>query len=320
MSKEIDLDDNRWLQVKVRMVLQYVEFFHYPFCVDLNENKRVMIEYDPSSVENRFEKLMERGLGTIYMLDSDLMSFMRDVKNAMEDEPQVSVGDMTPEQILNEARSINTCYEFINDSFAQLGFSRESIEVATQINRRCMKLVRDIPNIVVMLRRLRNELNPQFVACLLTGCFASCVVDAFSWGSEQIKEKVSLGAMLVRLNWEPRHYEVYANGERSSELVRLPTELAAMLRKLNEFPREVIEIVEQCFEKPDGSGFPRGLAANNIGRLSALQMVSMDFVSELIRLDFDYSKRAEIMSLLHERYQDGSFKQVVEGIERQLAA
>jgi hypothetical protein len=320
MTKQIDFDGKRWLQVKVAMVLQFIDYFHYPFCVELNENKRILIEYDRQAAFERFEKLLKKGVSTVYMCDEDLIIFMRDVRQALGQKDKMKIEDMTPEQVLKETHSLNTCYQFMQESFAQIGLREETVELAIEINRRSLKIIKAVPNLITLLKRMRNDLHPQFMMSLLTGCFATCILDSFSWSSDQIKEKVSLGALLARLNWEKKHFDMYSTGKIGHELTRLPTEMATQLRALNTFPKEVVEMVEQCFERPDGRGFPRGLSASNIGRLSALQMVSMDFVAELVANNFDYEQKDKIMALLRERYHDGSFKQMMDGIDRQLAA
>lgn len=319
MAKNIEIDGKRWIQTPLKMLIQYVDIFSYRICVDLNQSKRVIIDYDKNEAIESLRRLELKEVEFIYLLEEDLLHFMTDVKSAME-QVKIESGELSISEVLNETRSISTCFEFMKKSFIQLGFSPESLVLAEQINRRSMKIVRDSPNLVDLLRRLRNDLHPHFMRGLLTGSLSVCLVESFSWGNEEIKEKLSLGALLYQLNWEAEHYSIYEEKNNHEPLKRLPLEMAERLRESKLFSREVIEIVEQAFEKPDGTGFPRGLAAGAIGRLPAIHIVSSSFVRQLIANDFDYSKRGEILSYLQRTYNEGTFKSVMEGVSRKLAA
>lgn len=319
MAKNFEIDGQRWIQTPINMALEYADLFHYRICILLNVSKHVIIDYDPNDTRKKLKNLQDKSVEYIYLLESDLLSFMQDVKTTLE-QVKLESGELSFEDIMTETTSISTCFEFMKSAFLQLGFSSESLVLAEQINRRTMKVVRDTPNLVELLRRLRNDLHPHFMRALLTGSLSACLVESFSWGNDEIKEKLSMGAILCQLNWEQRHYDIYDHGENFSELKKLPIEMGDKLREAKTFSREVIEIVEQSFERQDGSGFPRGLTASSIGRLPAIHLVSASFIRELIRNDFDYSKRGHIVGSLKVHYSDGPFKQVMETVSRKLAA
>mgnify|MGYP003669829990 FL=1 len=171
-----------------------------------------------------------------------------------------------------------------------------------------------------MLKRMEKSLNPHFVNAILSASLTTCLVEAYSWGSPSIKQKVSLGCMLKQLNWEQKHFEIYQSGENLDSLKELPLKMSAMMKENGSFSKEVIEIVEQSFEKPDSKGFPRGLGAGSIGRLSALSIVSHSFIKKLSEHKFDYTKKGSIIDELNNEYQEGQFIQIMEGVSRMIAA
>tara|TARA_R110000868_G_scaffold204946_3_gene453188 strand:- start:54164 stop:55123 length:960 start_codon:yes stop_codon:yes gene_type:complete len=319
MSKNIEHDGVRWIQTPLKMVLQFIELFNYPICLDLNESKRVVIDYDKTSIADRLQKLEDKSITHIYLRDEDMMAFMRDVKKILEQE-KIESGVLSPKEIMSEVCSISTCYEFMKTAFMQLGFSERSLILAEEINRRSMKAVRDTPNLVELLRNLRNDLHPHFMRALLSGSMSACLVDAFNWGNEEIKEKVSLGAMLTQLNWEQKHFDIFDEGTQLHSLKMLPVEMAEKLRRANTFSKEVIEIVEQAFENPERTGFPRGIDSTGIGRLPALHIVSSQFIKKLVEREFDYSAKKQIVEELKAQYNQGQFVQIMEGVSRMFAA
>lgn len=319
MAKNIEHNGRRWIETPIKMVAQFIEHFSYSICLNLNDTKRVVIEYDKDSISERLNNLSDKNVTHIYILDTDMMTFMQDVKTSLEQE-KIESGALSPNEIMSEVCSISTCFEFMKSAFLQLGFPERSLVLAEQINRRSMKVVRDAPNLVELFRKLRNDLHPHFMQALLTGSMSSCFVDAFSWGNEEIKEKVSLGAMLCQLNWEQKHFDIFDSDLNHHLLKLLPVEMAAKLKEANIFSKEVIEIVEQAFETPEGSGFPRGIDSMGVGRLPALHIVSAAFIKKLVKHEFDYSKRIQIVEELNSRFTEGQFKQIMEGVGRIFAA
>lgn len=319
MAKNFEINGERWIQTPIKMAIEYADLFHYRICVLLNANKHVIIDYDPNDTQAKLNSLADKSVEFVYLLESDLLSFMKEVKKTLE-QAKLESGELSYKDIMSETTSISTCFEFMKTAFLQLGFSSDILILAEEINRRTLKVVKDTPNLVELFRHLRNDLHPHFMRALLTGSLSVCLVEAFSWGNDEIKEKLSMGAIMCQLNWGQRHYDIYDHGEDFTELKSLPLDMAAKLREANIFSREVIEIVEQSFEQQDGSGFPRGITAASIGRLPAIHLVSTSFIRELIRSDFDYTKRGEIVTNLKTKYSDGPFKQVMDTVSRKLAA
>ena len=319
MSKNIEIDGERWIQTPIKMVLQHVEHFHYQICLDLSDQKRVIVDYNEADTRKRLQSLLDKSIEHIFLREEDLIFFMKNVKSSLE-QVKIEAGELSVAEIMSETCAISTCFEFMKSSFLQLGLNSQSLILAEEINRRTLKTIRHTPNLVELLRTMRNDLHPHFVRALLTGSMSICLVDFFSWGNDEINEKLSLGALMSQLNWEDRHYQIYENGTDHKELHNLPVQMASKLREAKIFPREVIEIVEQSFERPDGSGFPRALSSSAIGRLPAIHMVSTSFVKDLIAYDFDFSKRTTIVDNLKQRYNEGSFKPVMEMIAQNLVA
>jgi response regulator RpfG family c-di-GMP phosphodiesterase len=78
-------------------------------------------------------------------------------------------------------------------------------------------------------------------------------------------------------------------------------------------------MIREHHERPDGSGFPRGLGANSISLLGAIFIVSLK-VSDFIYLRSDAlspenydNLRLELKSELLQNYYHGQFRKVVDG-------
>ena len=224
----------------------------------------------------------------------------------------------TPDESL--VLTLSGCFDLVKNSFQSLGLSKTNIELVNEVNLLSIKLINDSPSLFVLLKKMESELNAHFVRAVLSSSMSTCLVDAYSWGSQSIKEKVSLGCMLKQLNWNEEDFNLYDQGKDFHKLKKLPLEMGQLLKDTGKFSKEVIEIVEQSFETPDSKGFPRGIGPANIGRLPALSIVSNSLIGKLSFYEFDYKKKDTILSELKDQYNEGQFLQIMEGVSRMIAA
>src|SRR5690606_15220452 len=117
---------------------------------------------------------------------------------------------------------------------------------------------------------------------------ALSLLDTFDWSSEKIKEKMSLAIMVRDVLLWPEQFAQLRDYEKSGRTLALdeeirnhPTKTAALLEadKNRWFPPEVCTIIQQHHERPDGGGFPAGLKHTKITVLSAIGIVSDDFIT-----------------------------------------
>ncbi len=315
MPKNFTHLGSRWIKAPLTMLLEFSDHFHYPICLVLNNEKKVIIDYDKESVRPRLESFGFKNVTHVYLREADLVSFMTEIKQSLstkksnEESPVESV-----------VLTLSGCFDLIKNSFQSLGLSKSNIELAIEVNIRSIKLINDSSNLFTLLKKMEGELNSHFVRAILSSSMSTCLVDAYSWGSQSIKEKVSLGCMLKQLNWTEEHFKIYDEGKELHKLKKLPLEMGQLLRETGNFSKEVIEIVEQSFETPDSKGFPRGIGPANIGRLPALSIVSHSLVRKLSFYEFDYKKKDTILTELKDQYNEGQFLQIMEGVSRMIAA
>ncbi len=319
MPKNFNHLGSLWIKTPLTMLIDYSDYFYYPFCLLINSSKKVVIEYERDSIRDRLQNFAQREVTHIYIKEEDIVTFMNDVKASIQNKV-VNTTAITPDAIEDEILSLASCFELMKNSFISLGFSRSNIELAKQINLMSIKLIDQTPNLISLLKKMENSLNEHFANAILSASLSSCLIDAYTWGSSSIKQKVSLGCMLKQLNWEKEHFDIYKSGEKLERLKELPLKMSALMQENGTFSKEVIEIVEQSFETPNSKGFPRGIGAGSIGRLSALSIVSHGLIKKLTDYKFDYTKKASIIDELKHEYCEGQFVQIMEGVSRMIAA
>ncbi len=94
-----------------------------------------------------------------------------------------------------------------------------------------------------------------------------------------------------------------------------PRKTAEQLRLHHQFiPTEVVLIVEQHHERPDGKGYPSGLTANRFNQLAAIFILCHEYIDRLAASDFDHSKNSEITKELRMIYAGGPFDKAMDAL------
>ncbi len=99
-------------------------------------------------------------------------------------------------------------------------------------------------------------------------------------------------------------------------IINHPLEAVAQLSDVEGIPLDVLEIIEQHHELPDGTGFPKKIKEESIGNLTIIFQVAHDFVSDL------YSLRSlesgTVKNLLQEyslKYSSTKYKTTLESLD-----
>jgi hypothetical protein len=94
-----------------------------------------------------------------------------------------------------------------------------------------------------------------------------------------------------------------------------PAKSADIVRSFSEVPADVDIIVQQHHERPNGSGFPRGLLFNYIAPLSSLFIVAHDLTQNIL----DKREKFSLPVYLAENKRQlnkGNFKRVISALEK----
>lgn len=89
----------------------------------------------------------------------------------------------------------------------------------------------------------------------------------------------------------------------------------ALLASMSGISSDVDTILMQHHEKPDGTGFPRGLSGSQIHPLSCLFIVVHDFVQVMYQRGFTLYHRNEVISQMRDKYSEGFFVESLAALE-----
>ena len=154
--------------------------------------------------------------------------------------------------------------------------------------------------------------------------YISCGLLAKSnWDSFENRNKLVLASFFhdasIKITDFNDEYKIECESVDQKTFQAHPPQASKLLTKLKGVPQDLDKIVLDHHERPDGSGFPRGLTANQIQPLSALFIFSHDLVDIIFKLEKageDLSQELLLSKVDKELYDSGPFKKCVEALEK----
>ena len=212
---------------------------------------------------------------------------------------------------------------------AKLGFTEEVQNFARQSVQKAMEDVKKSPRLSMILSQLSKDRDQYISSHSMLLSFVACALATqVQWKSDSTYQKLSLAAFLHDItltNQEIARYDslrvlVHDREKFSEEDFKSyrthPLDAAEIARQFTEVPPDVDQVIAQHHEKPDGSGFPRGLTHSRINPLSMVFIVAHDVVRFMLDKGLtegvspDHWK--EFLETHTETYKQSQFKKLLE--------
>jgi hypothetical protein len=245
-----------------------------------------------------------------------------DLKSIIEEKPLDRV---------RAEEAVSSSLEMVRDVVGQMGFTPEAQKVAINSVSATIKLMGTKPRLSGILLELKNKDGDYLTAhSLMLGKVACAMAYKIGWTSRTTYFKLTLASFLHDIALNDGKLAVVnsiekaaASGEFSADEIKEirlhATKAADYARSMSEVPSDVEQIVLQHHERPDGSGFPRGLPFRLFTPLSALFVIAQDLI--------DYSQRHKDAEVSLETffdaretvYSSGIFKKIFQSLRTDSA-
>ncbi len=180
--------------------------------------------------------------------------------------------------------------DIVHNVVSQLGFDTKTEEIAKKTVALTLKALGSSPQLSDILRRMQLQ-EGKYIAShsLMLAEIACALAHKLTWSSAPTFLKLTVAAFLHDLYLPSnrlarmRHIqEIDENrgftAEDAQAFKTHPIHAAEYSRKLRQLPADVDTIVLQHHERPDGSGFPRGLYHHQISPLACVFIVAQDLL------------------------------------------
>lgn len=292
----------------------YVRLSPRKYVKVINKNQN----YDRTTTD----KYLKRGVKNFYIFNEDMPEFSKlfaaTVNNIINDEN-------TSEESKKEA--IEAAFNFVNKQAAQFGVSNAITQEMNKVIHTSMTLVQRDKKLRSMIK---NTMDGKDLCkfSILVSYISAGMASLMEWSTESINEKLGMAAIFHEIHFsnidlalidDLNSPKIAKLDEQTKNLIKShPLKVAEMLRNNKGIPHDVDAIIATHHERPDGSGFPRGLTANNISPLSALFIIARDFASKVYGRDISDKDIAHIMQNFQTVYNKGSFRAPLHALETML--
>ncbi len=222
-------------------------------------------------------------------------------------------------------KDLGADFEAVQKMGNELGFTLEVQEITKKSVMKTIQTVRNTPKLSALLSQLRRDKDKYLSSHSMLLAYISCAIASqMDWSSDTTFQKLTLAAFLHDVALQNHELgEIQSLGELAEKAERFtPEEIKSykdhpnlgseIARCFSEVPPDVDAIIAQHHERPDGSGFPRGLTHSRIGPLSAVFIVAHELVSYLFNAEKSDSitgiNLSKFLESRDKNYQFGNFK------------
>lgn len=218
-------------------------------------------------------------------------------------------------------------HETVQELTRQIGFTKEVQELTKTHVQLTVKSMGKDPDLAELLKKLQSS-EGKYISSHSTLCaFLACAIAAqLKWGSETTFHKLTLASFLHDVTLENHDLAMLntlADLEKAKDKFSAkeqkdfkdhPNFAAEMVKKMTEVPPDVDTIIRQHHERPDGSGFPRGLGHAYIAPLSSVFIVSHDLAQYTLSSGESFNA-GTFLDSVKEKYKSSQFKKVLSCME-----
>jgi HD-GYP domain-containing protein (c-di-GMP phosphodiesterase class II) len=293
-TSDTDQTTANYIPVTINTLLK-IHKINCPLYLILNDNKYVKL-FNENSIFDKaaHDKYKQKNVNCLYVLKNQFNNLIMDFKqNVLSD---LLFSTYKPEA--NEPFELSaSTQEIINSSIRSFGFSQQSVEM-TQANIKLVKTIVDkTPPLQTVLRWLENsDFKHELIHSLLLTYFIGAIAQNYKFKSPYSVEFLTIAAFFhdialeaYQIENEPKFKEairhnILINKTDIDLIKKHPQKSVEILSKWKLCPKEVLQIIENHCERPDGKGFNNGLNANELDELSACFIFSEDIVTQFLNL------------------------------------
>jgi response regulator RpfG family c-di-GMP phosphodiesterase len=308
--------DHQYVGVSIQTLAKINEIVH-PLYVKLNDDKFVKIMNASLNFNNEeVERFKQKQIKSLYVEKQYYNEFISKFRNKVVNDMifrGLKVGSI-------EALSLSTSVqELIMGAVKAFGWSQETQDMAIknlQIVKNLVDKTEELHSVFQWASSTDHEYI--FVHSILNCFMTTALAQAYKFENEFAQEYLALASFFHDASLEAHQVKnegrflkaaalkLPINKEDWLWIKDHPESSANMLALWPPCPPEVITIIRQHHEKPDGTGFPDGIRAEKIAELSACFIIAEEIVISYLELKDRLAVEKHLRSL-EVMYKDAPF-------------
>ncbi len=207
----------------------------------------------------------------------------------------------------------------ILDLALKIGVSRTVVERVNVIAEANIKLLQEKDKKIKSLIKIAKQTNKFLYAhSVLTSYIAVEIADRMNWSNYLTNQKLVFAGLLHDLtlgedinlltisNLETEDVNQY-DWRIIKKIKSHPVKAAELVSKSKNIPPDVDKIILNHHERPDGSGFPKGLTGDQIFPLGCIFIIAEEFVHRIFLHDYTPELVSQIINDFESTFNSGNF-------------
>ncbi|MBF0361337.1 MAG: HD domain-containing protein [Oligoflexia bacterium] len=312
---------NKSLSAFQRVKLIHFLRFNRVLCdvfLKLSDQKYVKVfKENCKYTKEEIDKLRSKDVDYLYIKNSDFERFQVTF-NKM---PFLifDTSKMSEQDIIDAISMTNLMLNHIINS---MGFSNDAITLAEKSVEQTIKLIEKNKSLTNLIFEMRNKKDYLYDHSYLTTIVCCEILRQMDWSDDRNVDQLCMASLLhditltnsdlaLVLDQNDPELKKFSK-EDIKNYIEHPTKICTMLEKIDFVPTEVINIIHQHHEAPQGGGFPERIRAMKLPVLSCTFILAHTYVKKIYRSNFDYQKNNEIVFELKKDYDVGNFKPLLD--------
>lgn len=276
-----------------------------------------IINKDEVYGEALVQKYSKKKIKYFWLEKNEYVSFLGDMIADLTARLEQKNGPLDTIALQIQATSI------IHEHIRTLGVSDGVIVLTKKIISTVIKNYKRFPRMRELLLGYPLKTADSAERSILTLYLSQYLLDTMGWNSDMPRQKLGLAAVLhdslvsndqMLTIKTLEDYEMYDFDQlEQDEYTEHPLKAAEIARLYTGF-NETDFIIAQHHELPNGKGFPQGLSSLQISGLSAIFIVSNNFVNNLVKDSISNESMNQAQQYIAENYKDGNFKVVMQNM------
>ncbi len=311
-------DREKYRRIKAKRFLNFQEA-HCDIFIKLGDSKYVKLINKKENYNSVFvERYINKGAHYFYILKEDYQHF-NDIFGSLVFE-KLKVAEELPFEVQVVAEL--AAYEHTLKYAREFGITEETALKVRKAVDFSLKNLEEIPNFEQQLENILRGRSYLSEHSLFLSYVASQICLKTSWGNQQALEKLTMAAILhdvaleddalarIRSIKEPTFLKL--NKKEQEKVKDHPGGAVKIISEGKSIFPDVETIVLQHHERPDQSGFPKGIGALSISPLACIFIVAEDLVNRVYSQDPSMVDWDEIKKDFNAIYNKGNFGKILD--------
>ena len=319
-------DQNEFCQIKVELMAQVGPIASDVY-IRLSEFKYVKL-YKTGTVlsPEDFKKMISaKKVRSLYIKRSESLDFI--VK--FRDELLRMIASVNPED--EELTSqVSLAHEMVHELAHKIGFTPEVQSLTKETVKLTLKKIGTNPPLLkVLARSSLAKQNYISMHSVLLANIACAIATMIQMPSETTFHKLTLASLIHDFTLEDPSLAKISDlqslnalkdtlGKAEYEKVLYhPLKAVEVIQSLKDIPGDVDFLIYQHHERPDGTGFPKGLFSHQIVGLSAVFIISHDLLNMFLE-DQEHFTLSRFLEKYSAQYSGGAFKKIWRALDESV--